>query len=103
MRRNEQYWGGRVPWETASLVPIPNDTARVAALLAGDVEFINNVPLQDTARIQGDRRVALFAGPSIYAVNIYPDVERDIAARRGCGRAATRCGTSGSAARCRWR
>jgi peptide/nickel transport system substrate-binding protein len=77
MRRNEQYWGGRVPWETASLVPIPNDTARVAALLAGDVEFINNVPLQDTARIQGDRRVALFAGPSIYAVNIYPDVERD--------------------------
>ena len=77
MRRNETWWGGRVPWETASLVPIPNDTARVAALLSGDVEFINNVPLQDTARIQGDRRVALFAGPSIYAVNIYPDVERD--------------------------
>jgi len=35
------------------------------------------VPLQDTGRIQGDRRFALFAGPSIYAVNIYPDVERD--------------------------
>ncbi len=77
MRRNDQYWGGRAAWETASLVPIPNDTARVAALLAGDVEFINNVPLQDVGRIQSDRRVALFAGPSIYAVNIYPDVARD--------------------------
>jgi len=77
MRRNDAWWGGRVPWETASLIPIANDTARVAALLAGDVDFINNVPLQDAARIGADRRVALFAGPSIYAVNIYPDVERD--------------------------
>ncbi|WP_426959563.1 ABC transporter substrate-binding protein [Muricoccus radiodurans] len=79
MRRNENWWGGRVPWETASLVPIPVDSARVAALLAGDVEFINNVPLQDTSRIQGDRRFALFAGPSIYAANIYLDVERQSA------------------------
>ena len=77
LRRNESWWGGRVPWETASLIPIPNDTARVAALLAGDVDFINNVPLQDTGRIQGDRRLTLFSGPSIYAVNIYPDIERD--------------------------
>ncbi|WP_376095906.1 ABC transporter substrate-binding protein [Roseomonas sp. CCTCC AB2023176] len=76
MRRNDAWWGGRVPWETASLVPIPNDSARIAALLAGDVEFINNVPLQDAPRIQADRRFSLFAGPSIYAVNIYPDVER---------------------------
>jgi peptide/nickel transport system substrate-binding protein len=77
LRRNEAWWGGRVAWETASFTPIPNDAARVGALLAGDVDFINNVPLQDTGRISGDRRFALFAGPSIYAVNIYPDVERD--------------------------
>lgn len=76
LRRNEEWWGGRVPWEQAVLTPIPNDPARVAALLAGDVDFINNVPLQDAARIAADRRVALFAAPSIYAVNIYPDVER---------------------------
>jgi peptide/nickel transport system substrate-binding protein len=76
MRRNDTYWGGRVPWATASLVPIPNDTARVAALLAGDVDFINNVPQQDAPRIEADRRFALFSGPSIYAVNIYPDSER---------------------------
>ncbi len=77
LRRNEHYWGGTVPWETASFTPIPQDAPRVAALLAGDVDFINNVPLQDTGRITNDRRFALFAGPSIYAVNIYPDVERD--------------------------
>jgi peptide/nickel transport system substrate-binding protein len=77
VRRNDQYWGQRAAWETVSFIPIPNDTARVAALLAGDVEFINNVPLQDAARVQADRRFALFTGPSIYAVNIYPDVDRD--------------------------
>ena len=76
LRRNDDWWGGRVAWEGAILTPIPNDTARVAALLAGDVDFINNVPLQDTGRIGADRRLALFAGPSIYAVNIYPEVER---------------------------
>jgi peptide/nickel transport system substrate-binding protein len=77
LRRNESWWGGAVPWETASFTPIANDAARVGALLAGDVDFINNVPLQDTGRISGDRRFALFAGPSIYAVNVYPDVDRD--------------------------
>ncbi|WP_170984948.1 ABC transporter substrate-binding protein [Roseomonas sp. AR75] len=77
VRRNENWWGGNVQWETVSFTPIANDAARVGALLAGDVDFINNVPLQDTARINSDRRFTLFAGPSIYAVNIYPDVERD--------------------------
>jgi peptide/nickel transport system substrate-binding protein len=76
MRRNDAWWGGTVPWETASLVPIPVDSARVTALLAGDVDFINNVPLQDVARIRDDRRFALFDGPSVYAANLYLDVER---------------------------
>ncbi|KAA2211994.1 ABC transporter substrate-binding protein [Teichococcus oryzae] len=76
MNRNDHWWGGSVPWETASLVPIPVDSARVAALLAGDVDFINNLPLQDAGRIREDRRFALFDGPSVYAANLYLDVER---------------------------
>jgi peptide/nickel transport system substrate-binding protein len=76
MRRNEAWWGGNVPWQTASLVPVPVDSARVAALLAGDVDFINNVPLQDAPRLRGDQRFALFDGPSVYAANLYLDVER---------------------------
>lgn len=76
LRRHDAYWGPRPAWETASLVPIPVDSARVAALLAGDVDFINNVPLQDAPRLRDDRRFALFAGPSVYAANVYLDVER---------------------------
>lgn len=76
MQRNDGYWRGRPAWASASLVPIPSDSARVAALFAGDVEFINNVPQQDAPRIEADRRYALFSGPSIYAANIYPDIER---------------------------
>lgn len=76
LRRHDGYWGGQVPWAQVSFTPITNDTARVAALLAGDVDFVNAVPQQDAPRIQGDRRVALFNSPSAYAINIYPDIER---------------------------
>jgi peptide/nickel transport system substrate-binding protein len=77
LRRNDAYWGGRVAWDSVTFTPIPIDSARVGALLAGDVDFINAVPQQDAPRIEGDRRLALFSGPSIYAVNIYPDIERE--------------------------
>jgi peptide/nickel transport system substrate-binding protein len=77
LRRNDAWWGGQVPWDSVTFTPIPIDAARVAALLAGDVDFINAVPQQDAPRIEADRRLALFSGPSIYAVNIYPDIERE--------------------------
>jgi len=32
---------------------IPNDTARVAALRAGDVDAIDNVPTRDVAQLRG--------------------------------------------------
>lgn len=76
LRRNDSYWAGRPAWETVSFTPIPIDAARVAALLSGDVDFVNALPEQDVQRVSTDRRLALFSGPSIYAVNIYPDIER---------------------------
>jgi peptide/nickel transport system substrate-binding protein len=76
LRRNDTYWAGPAAFEGAIFTPIPNDTARVAALLAGDVDFINSVPEQDVQRLGTERAVTLFSGPSIYAVNIYPDIER---------------------------
>ncbi|MBR0648842.1 ABC transporter substrate-binding protein [Roseomonas terrae] len=54
--RNDAYWGEREPWERASFRVIANNTARTAALLAGDVDLIADIPSTDVARIRADRR-----------------------------------------------
>ena len=51
---NENYWGkGEFPLEITEIVytPIQNPATRVAALLSGEVDFIQDVPVQDLARV----------------------------------------------------
>jgi peptide/nickel transport system substrate-binding protein len=51
MVRNEQYWGrgSEVPLGIAELVyiPIRSDATRVAALLSGEIDFVQDVPVAD--------------------------------------------------------
>ncbi|MCF6344236.1 MAG: ABC transporter substrate-binding protein [Devosiaceae bacterium] len=54
LRINENYWGiDEFPMEIKEIVytPIQNQATRVAALLSGDVDFIQDVPVQDLARV----------------------------------------------------
>ena len=44
LARNDAYWGGPTPWEKVTLRILPQDASRVAALLSGDVQVIENVP-----------------------------------------------------------
>ena len=46
----------------AELTPIQNPATAVAALLSGDVDFINPVPIQDTARLAGNASVKVIQG-----------------------------------------
>ena len=51
---NEDYWGhGEFPLEVTEIVytPIQNAATRVAALLSGEVDFIQDVPVQDLGRV----------------------------------------------------
>ena len=59
LERNDTYWGERAPFQRVSYRMITNDAARTAALLAGDVEFIDQVPTTDLAKLRGDNRVRL--------------------------------------------
>lgn len=54
LARNADHWGGTPTWETVRLRPIANEGARVAALLAGDVDVIESPPIQDFDRIRQD-------------------------------------------------
>ena len=54
---NENYWGiGEFPLEVSEIVytPIQNAATRVAALLSGEVDFIQDVPVQDLGRVAAE-------------------------------------------------
>ena len=52
MERNEEYWGSKPAWKRVVVTFIPNDSARIAALLSGDVDFIEQVPPSALAELR---------------------------------------------------
>jgi peptide/nickel transport system substrate-binding protein len=54
LERNETYWGEKPAWPRVVFRAISSAGPRVAALLAGDVDLIENIPIQDLARIKAD-------------------------------------------------
>lgn len=55
--RNEDYWGEKPQWEKVTLKPIKSGPARVAALLAGDVDLIEDAPTADIERLKKDPEI----------------------------------------------
>jgi peptide/nickel transport system substrate-binding protein len=55
--RWDGYWGERAPFQRVNYRMVTNDAARTAALLAGDVDLIDQVPTSDLARLRQDQRV----------------------------------------------
>jgi len=78
LERNDAYFGGAAHWQRVTFRPMSNDGSRVAALLSGDVDFINGVPLQDVSRLEREGgRTRVFGGPSAYVYMLFPEVGRD--------------------------
>ncbi|MDB5370839.1 MAG: peptide transporter substrate-binding protein [Roseomonas sp.] len=80
LERNAAYFDPPPAWARVSFRPIPSDGARVGALLAGDVDFINAVPLQDVARLEkteGPRRFNVFSGASAYVFMLFPELGKE--------------------------
>ena len=75
--RNDAYWGPREPWSRAIWRVIANDTARTAALLAGDVDVIDQVPSSDVERLRREARVALHQIQGLRMIYIQADFSRD--------------------------
>jgi peptide/nickel transport system substrate-binding protein len=80
MTRNEDYWGkGQFPLEVSEIVytPIQNAATRVAALLSGEVDFIQDVPVQDLQRVAGTDGLVVKTAPQnrtiFFGLNQGPD------------------------------
>jgi peptide/nickel transport system substrate-binding protein len=57
MTKNPNYWGEKSAWDKVVIRFVTADAARVAALLAGDVDLIEGVPPSDMARLKSDARL----------------------------------------------
>lgn len=66
VERNRDYWGPVPGLEQISFVPIPEASARVAALLSGRVDMIVVVPPDAIARIKGNPNLVYQQGPGMH-------------------------------------
>jgi peptide/nickel transport system substrate-binding protein len=57
--RNDAYWGDKPAFARVTYRMITNDAARTAALLAGDVDFIDQVATSDLSRLRSEPRLAM--------------------------------------------
>ncbi len=78
LARNDAYWGGRTPWEKVTLRLLPQDASRVAALLSGDVQVIENVPTSDVGQLKKDKRVQVFRTVADRLIYLHMDSDRDV-------------------------
>jgi len=78
LSRNDNWWGGKTPWDKVTLRILPNDATRVAALLSGDVQVIENVPTSDAARMKADKRISVFRVVADRLIYLHLDSDRDI-------------------------
>ena len=54
--------------------PIKSDPTRVAALLAGDVDILTDIPTQDVARLRSDAKLKVVDGPEVRTIFLAPDI-----------------------------
>jgi len=76
--RNGNYWGkidGNV--QEVVFTPIGNDATRVAALLSGEVDVMEPVPLQDVERINASPNAKVLVAPELRTIFLGMDQKRD--------------------------
>lgn len=76
--RNEAHWSapeGNV--DRLVLLPIESDATRSAALVAGDVDLVQDIPPQDAGRLARDPALRLIEGPENRVLYLGFDLARD--------------------------
>lgn len=76
--RNGSYWGkieGNV--QEVVFTPIGNDATRVAALLSGEVDVMEPVPVQDIDRVNASANARVLVGPELRTIFLGMDQKRD--------------------------
>jgi peptide/nickel transport system substrate-binding protein len=76
--RNGSYWG-KIDGNAQEIIytPIANDATRVAALLSGEVDVMEPVPVQDIDRINASANAKVLVSPELRTIFLGMDQKRD--------------------------
>jgi peptide/nickel transport system substrate-binding protein len=75
---NGTYWGKNESNVTDVIfTPISNDATRVAALLSGEIDLVEPVPVQDVERIKSNAGLKVMQGPELRTIFLGMDQSRD--------------------------
>ena len=76
--RNGNYWG-KIESNATDIIftPIGNDSTRVAALLSGEVDVMEPVPVQDIDRVNNNPATRAITGPELRTIFLGMDQKRD--------------------------
>jgi peptide/nickel transport system substrate-binding protein len=76
MKRNADWWDAANATNVSEVVylPIKSDPTRVAALIAGDVDLLTDLPTQDVSRLRSDSKLKVVEGPEVRTIFIALDV-----------------------------
>jgi peptide/nickel transport system substrate-binding protein len=77
LERNDAYWGPKPHWQRVIARVLTNNSARVAALLAGDVQIIEQVPSADLAKLKADANITLHRVVGNRIIYLHVDSFRD--------------------------
>lgn len=77
LERFDGYWGKPYPWKKVTERVMARDSARVAALLSGEVDVIDVPPVADLPRLKADPKLSTFSGPAAIIQYIAFDIARE--------------------------
>ncbi|MCA3223764.1 MAG: ABC transporter substrate-binding protein [Burkholderiales bacterium] len=80
LSRNFGYWGNaqiNTNIEEVVFTPIGNAATRVAALLSGEIDMMEPVPVQDIPRLRANANLKVMEGPELRTIFLGMDQSRD--------------------------
>ncbi|HSD43978.1 MAG TPA: ABC transporter substrate-binding protein [Burkholderiales bacterium] len=77
LARHDQYSGTRPAWDKVDLRIMPTDPARIAALLSGDVDAIEQVPTADLPKLRANAKFQVAQKVSWRTIFLHLDQSRD--------------------------
>jgi len=77
--RNDNYWGEPGNWDRVEMTSVENSGARMAGLLAGDYDLIENPTGEDLLALEGNPAYSYSTMPSWRTIFLILDVGSDVA------------------------
>lgn len=78
LARNDAYWSEKAVWDKVTFRIFKNSSARVAAMLSGDVDLIENIPTADTRRLESSDKVNVVKVTGNRLMYLHMDQDRDV-------------------------